>query len=103
VFQTPTGSKQSSFQLFKIKTLDRTAIVAHCGPEKKGPNMDPFDQLSSYIAVPMEDDFAHTAENGYTCGDPSCYCANPSDEIHASDVTSSALTYVLGETTDRLN
>jgi hypothetical protein len=65
--------------------------------------MDPSD-LDDYIAVPMEDDFAHTAENGYNCGDPSCYCANPSDEIHASTaVTGSALTYDLGETTDRLN
>jgi hypothetical protein len=60
--------------------------------------------LDDYIIVPMEDDLIHTAENGYNCGDSSCYCANPSDEIHTSTpVTSSALTYDLGETTDRLN
>ena len=66
--------------------------------------MNPFDQPDNCIPVPMEDDLAHTAENNYTCGDLSCPCADPSDEIHTStDVSRSALTYDLGATTDRLN
>lgn len=26
------------------------------------------------IPVEMEDESVHTAENGYCCGDPTCYC-----------------------------
>lgn len=37
--------------------------------------INPFDQLPEIVIVPMEDELYHTAENGYCCGDPTCYCA----------------------------
>ena len=59
----------------------------------------PFDQLPEYIIIPMEDDLLHTAENGFCCGSSTCYCANPSDEIHAeTNTVEGSLTYVVDET-----
>ena len=46
--------------------------------------MSAFDDLPQIIIVPMEDDLVHTAENGYVCGDPTCYCAGDSDQDAAS-------------------
>lgn len=37
--------------------------------------MSRFGELPEYIVIPMEDELVHTAENGYCCGDPDCYCA----------------------------
>jgi hypothetical protein len=37
------------------------------------------------IPVQMEDDGVHTAENGYCCGDPTCYCASASVESTEED------------------
>jgi hypothetical protein len=46
--------------------------------------MSVFDQLPEIIVIPMEDDLYHTAENGYCCGDPTCYCAGGDDQDSAS-------------------
>lgn len=61
--------------------------------------INPFDQLLPHAIVPMEDDLMHTAANGYKCGDPTCYCADPSDPIHAeSNVVEGSLSYIVDET-----
>jgi len=38
--------------------------------------MNLFDSLSEHFIIPMEDELVHTAENGYCCGDSTCYCAH---------------------------
>jgi hypothetical protein len=65
---------------------------------KGGTSMDPFDQLPSYIIIPMEDDLVHTAANGYKCGDPTCYCAGDPDQTGTSTIVDGSLTYVVDET-----
>jgi hypothetical protein len=46
--------------------------------------MNAFDDLPEIIIVPMEDELYHTAENGYCCGDPTCYCAGDNNQTDPS-------------------
>jgi hypothetical protein len=52
--------------------------------------MSAFDQLPEIIIIPMEDELYHTAENGYCCGDPTCYCAGD-DQGDSADTAAEPL------------
>jgi hypothetical protein len=45
------------------------------------------------LPVVMEDDLVHTAENGYCCGDSTCFCAGGSDD-DTIIIVDGSLTYV---------
>lgn len=50
---------------------------------KNGKNeSESFDELSQYAVIPYEDeaDLVHTFENGFKCGDPTCYCMQDDGE-----------------------
>ncbi len=60
------------------------------------------DHLHPIIIIPMEDDLLHTAENGYCCGDPTCYCTSgtaPSD----TTIVEGSLSYVVDDPGSLLN
>lgn len=44
-----------------------------------------FDDLPQTFVIEYEDgdDLVHTPENGYCCGDPTCYCAGGDDQPDA--------------------
>ena len=59
--------------------------------------INPFDQLLPHIIIPMEDDLLHTAANGYTCGDPTCFWAEVAEETDTLTIVEGPLTYVVDE------
>jgi hypothetical protein len=58
---------------------EATPIVAMFGNVYNSPVVDLLPL--SDIPVECEDEPVHTAENGYVCGDPTCYCASGNEEV----------------------
>ena len=57
-------------------------------------------ELHPIIIIPMEDDLVHTAENGYCCGDPTCYCAGDTSN---PTIVEGSLSYVVDDPGSLLN
>ncbi len=62
-----------------------------------------FDQLHPIIIIPMEDDLLHTAENGYCCGDSTCYCVADAGTPSNTTIVEGSLSYVVDDPGSLLN